>query len=90
MNIKKRLTETEYVYVAIPTKEVIVEFTDTEVASAYAKTFNGVVWNHYPYEEYGYEDPYAFTNDWVVLNSAGNIIEYDVTEDNIVVEVNAD
>ena len=38
-DLKERLTETEYVYVAIPSKEVIAEFTDREVATAYAKQF---------------------------------------------------
>ena len=86
-DLKERLTETEYVYVAIPTKEVVAEFTDVEVASAYAKAFGGVVWNHFPYEKYGFEDPYSFSNTWVTLDAEGNIIEYNVTKDNIVVEV---
>ena len=86
-NLKERLTETEYVYVAIPSKEVVAEFTDAEVASAYAKAFGGVVWNHFPYSEYGFEDPYSFSNTWVTLDAEGDIIEYNVTADNIVVEV---
>ena len=86
-DLKERLTEIDYVYVAIPSKEVVAEFTDVEVASAYAKAFGGVVWNHFPYEEYGFEDPYNFSNTWVMLNENGDIIEYNVTEDNIVVEV---
>ena len=76
-----------YNYVAIPNKEVVAEFTDAEVASAYAKAFDGVVWSHFPYEEYGFEDPYSFSNTWIMLNENGDIIEYNVTEDNIVVEV---
>ena len=86
-DLKEKLTEIDYVYVAIPSKEVIVEFTNAEVASVYAKTFNGVVWNHFPYEEYGFEDPYNFSNTWTVCNTEGDIIEYNVTEDNIVMEV---
>ena len=86
-DLKERLTETEYVYVAIPSKEVVAEFTDAEVASAYAKAFGGVVWNHFPYEEYGFEDPYSFSNTWVILDAEGDIIEYNVSEDNIVLEV---
>ena len=86
-DLKERLTEIEYVYVAIPSKEVVAEFTDMEVARGYAQAFGGVVWNHFPYAEYGFEDPYNFSNTWVTLNEDGDIIEYNVTEDNIVVEV---
>jgi hypothetical protein len=86
-DLKKRLTENEYVYVAIPSKEVVAEFTDAEVASAYAKAFGGVVWDRFPYAEYGFEDPYNFSNTWVTLDAEGDIIEYNVTEGNIVVEV---
>ncbi len=86
-DLKERLTETEYVYVAIPSKEVVAEFTDVEVASAYAKAFGGVVWDHFPYKEYGFDDPYNFSNTWVTLDAEGAIIEYNVAEDNIVLEV---
>ena len=86
-DLKERLTETEYVYVAIPSKEVIAEFTDREIATAYAQAFNGIVYDYFPYEVYGFEDPYNFSNEWVVLNVEGDIIEYNVAEDNTVMEV---
>ena len=86
-DLKERLTETEYVYVAIPSKEVVAEFTDAEVASAYAKAFGGVVWDHFPYEEYGFEDPHNFSNTWVILDAEGDIIEYNSYSDNTVLEV---
>ena len=86
-DLKKRLTETEYVYVAIPSKEVVAEFTNVGVASAYAKAFDGVVWNHFPYKEYGFEDPYNFSNTWVTLDAEGDIIEYNFYPDNTVLEV---
>lgn len=86
-DLKERLTEIEYVYVAIPSKEVIAEFTDREMATAYAQAFNGIVYDYFPYENYGYEDPYSFTNAWIVLNTKGDIIEYKITEDNTVEEV---
>ena len=86
-DLKERLAETEYVYVAIPSKEVIAEFTDREMATAYAQAFNGIVYDYFPYEVYGFEDPYSFSNEWVVLNTEGDIIEYNVAEDNTVVEV---
>ena len=75
--LKERLTEVNYVYVALPTQGVIAEFTDEKMAHAYAKTFNGVFWDHFPYAEYGFEDPYTFTNTWVVLETSGEIVEYD-------------
>ena len=86
-DLKERLTENDSVYVAIPSKEVVAEFIDAEVASAYAKAFGGVVWDHFPYAEYGFEDPYNFSNTWVTLDAEGDIIEYNVSEDNIVLEV---
>ena len=86
-DLKERLTETEYVYVAIPNKDVIAEFTDVETAKGYASAFGGVVWDHYPYAEYGFEDPYTFANTWVTISSQGDIIEYNVSEDNAVIEV---
>mgnify|MGYP003297470051 CR=1 FL=1 len=86
-DLKERLVEVDYVYVAIPEHKAIVEFTDMEVASAYAKAFGGIVYNYFPYEKYGFEDPYNFSNEWVVLNEAGDIIEYEVSEDSIVMEV---
>ena len=39
------------------------------------------------YEEYGFEDPYNFSNTWVILDAEGDIIEYNIAEDNIVMEV---
>ena len=86
-DLKERLTETDYVYVAIPSKEVVAEFTDAEVAFAYAQAFGGVVWNHFPYKEYGFEDPYNFSNTWVTLDAEGDIIEYNSYSDNTVLEV---
>ena len=86
-DLKKRLTENEYVYVAIPTKNVIAEFTDREVATAYSQAFNGIVYDYFPYAKYGFEDPYNFSNEWIVLDEKGNIIEYNITKDNVVVEV---
>lgn len=86
-DLKERLTETEYVYVAIPSKEVVAEFTDKEKATAYARAFNGIVYDYFPYKNYGYEDPYSFANNWIVLNTEGDIIEYNVTKDNTVAEV---
>ena len=86
-DLKERLMETEYIYVAIPSKEVVVSFINKEKATAYARAFNGIVYDYFPYKVYGYEDPYSFTNSWIVLNTEGDIIEYNVTEDNTVTEV---
>ena len=79
-DFKERLVELDYVYIAFPNKEAIIEFTDPEIAHIYAKTFGGIFWDHFPHVEYGFEDPYNFANTWVVTNANGNIIEYNVTE----------
>lgn len=86
-DLKEKLTETEYVYVAIPSKEVIAEFTDKKKAAAYARAFNGIVYDYFPYEVYGYKDPYNFANNWIVLDTDGDIIEYNSYSDNTVLEV---
>lgn len=86
-DLKERMTEIDYVYVALPRQEVVAEFTDIEVANAYAKSFNGVVYKHFPYQEYGFEDPYEFTNTWTVVDAEGDIIEYQVNDSNQVEEV---
>ena len=82
-NLKEKLNETEYVYIAFPNKQNIIEFKDAETAHIYAMLFGGIFWDYYPYEEYGFEDPYNFTNEWVVTNENGDIIEYVVTKNGV-------
>jgi hypothetical protein len=88
-DLKERFTETQYFYVVMENKEVIIEFTDKETAQGYAKAFEGIIYDYLPYEKFGFSDPYTFINTWVFLNDKGEIIEY-IYEQDTVKEVPAD
>ena len=77
-DLKERLTEKEYVYIVHEHSHNILEMHNMEEATAYAKAFGDMfkVYDHFPYVEYGYEDPYNFTNDWTVTNVDGFIVSY--------------
>ena len=85
--LKAKLTNVDYIYIALPNRLVVAEFIDKDCAIAYAQAFKGVYWEHLPYKEYGYDDPYNFSNEWMVLNHKGDLVEYDIDKDNYVVEV---
>jgi hypothetical protein len=90
MSIKEfvdNLKVENYVYVVLPEKQICVELTDYEKAQAYAKAFGGYVSEIYPYAEYGYEDPYTFTDEWTILVNYGDTVHYEVNENGEVVEV---
>ena len=80
---KQRLTETEFGYIVYPNKEICIEMEDIEKAKIYAKIFGGIFYDHFPYEEYGFEDPYTFCNTWTVTNQNDDIIEYEVTAEGV-------
>ena len=80
----------DYAYIVFPNKEECIEIEDPEVAHIYAKIFGGIYYDHFPYAEYGFEDPYNFANTWVVTNMNGDIIEYNVEPDGTVKEVIVD
>ena len=82
-----KLNIEDYIYVVLPEKKVCVELTDSEQASMYAKVFGGYISEVYPYAEYGYEDPYTFTNEWTVLVNSGDVAHYEVNENGEVMEV---
>jgi len=82
-DLKERFTETSFGYIVYPTKEICIEIEDIEKARIYAKIFGGVFYDHFPYEEYGFEDPYAFCNTWTITNQDDDIIEYEVTEEGV-------
>ena len=88
-NLKERLTEQDFCYIVFPNKENVIEFTDPEKAHIYTRIFGGIFYDHFPYAEYGFEDPYTFVNTWVFTNEDGDIIEY-VVNDNDVQEVEVD
>ena len=85
-DIKNRLAETDFCYIAFPDKKVCIEVEDIERGKAYIQTFGGIFYNHYPYEEYGFEDPYAFTEEWEVYGIQGSI-GYTVDTNGFVQEV---
>lgn len=90
MNIKElvdKISVTEYTYIAYPAMKFIVEIASPDDATVYQKTFGGVIHDHFPYEEYGYADPYSFVEEWKVLIDAGNILTYEVDDEGHVVEV---
>ena len=85
--LKERLTATpELTYIVIENKQICIEMEDAERANAYAKAFNGVVYNHFPYAEYGFEDPYIFTEQWTILTNYDEQVSYE-WQDNTIVEV---
>lgn len=87
-DLKERLSRTpDYCYIVYPAKKICFEVMFEEEAQAYANTFGGIVFTHFPYAEYGYSDPYAFTEEWTVLDADGQI-KYEVDNEGLVQEVN--
>ena len=84
--LKERFNITEYCYIAYPEKKVCIEIEDAERGRAYIQTFGGILHTNFPYEEYGYEDPYNFTNEWELFGTQGRIT-YEVNDKGIVEEV---
>lgn len=82
-DLKERLTKTDFGYIVYPDKELCIEMEDLENARIYAKIFDGIFYDHFPYEEYGFEDPYTFCNTWIITNQVDDIIEYKVTENGV-------
>ena len=85
--LKERLNTKDYAYIVYPNKKICIEMEDPEKATIYAKIFNGLAYDHYPYEEYGYEDPYAFTEEWTILTNLDERVSYDFTDNGVLVEV---
>ena len=82
-----KINVTEYKYLVIPEGHFVFEMDSSQNITIYQKTFGGIVYDHFPYEEYGYEDPYNFSNDWVVTLGSGGILTYEVDENGYIVEV---
>lgn len=89
MSIKKfveKLKVEDYFYIVLPEKKVCVELTDYDKAIAYSRAFGGIVFEYFPYEEYGFEDPYTFTEERTVLTNYGDKVTYEVGENSVVQE----
>ena len=69
-----------YAYLAFPEKEQCFEFISQEQAKRISQETGGVYFDHFPYKEYGFEDPFAFANEWLVIDTNGDIVEYSYTE----------
>ena len=83
----KNLKVEDYFYVVLPDRKICIELEDYDKAVAYSKSFGGEVSEVFPYEQYGFEDPYTFTEEWTVLTNYGDTVSYEVGEDGIVKEV---
>ena len=82
-DLKDRLNEQDFCYIVFPKHENVLEFNDSEKAHIYARIFGGTFYDHFPYLECGFEDPYTFANTWVFTNENGDIIEYVVNDNGV-------
>ena len=82
-----KINVTEYKYLVMPEGLFVFEMDKSQNITIYQKTFGGIVYDHFPYAEYGYEDPYNFVNNWIVTLADGSILTYEVDENGYVVEV---
>ncbi len=91
MNIFDRIFDkinvAKYKYLVMPESHLVFEIDSSQDISVYQKTFGGIVYDHFPDIEYGYEDPYNFSNDWVITLMSGDILTYEVDENGYVNEV---
>ena len=86
-DLQERLTVQDYFYVVLPDKQICIELEDYNKAVAYAKAFGGIAYDIFPYEQYGFEDPYTFTEEWTILSNYGETISYEIGDDGLVQEV---
>ena len=84
--LQKRLNPIEYYYVVYPDKRYCVEFNNIENSKGYIAAFGGELYDHFPYADFGYDDPYTFTEEWEVFNTQGKI-EYDFDSSGNIMEV---
>lgn len=76
-DLKLRLKTTEYYYLVFEKTKTIIEFTDWIEAQVYHRYFGGKMYLYYPYKQFGYDDPYTFTEEWTLMNRDGETIKYD-------------
>lgn len=82
----KNLKSTTYYYLSYPDNKTCYEFNNVASASKYQSTFGGTLTDYFPYKDYGFEDPYAFTEAWKVHNAANDVISYEVDAAGKVIE----
>ena len=77
--MKNRTKVIDYAYIVDEKNKTIIETESMEHAIWYAKAFNKMALSYFPYADYGYEDPYNFTNDWTVIGTDGNVVKYSLS-----------
>lgn len=91
MNIFDRIFDkinvAKYKYLVMPESHFMIEVDSSQDINIYQKTFGGIIYDHFPYIEYGYEDPYNFSNDWTMTLMSGDILTYEVDENDYINEV---
>jgi hypothetical protein len=62
-----------YYYFFDRNKKEVIEMSElTEANIALFKAFNVPYYDHFPYEEAGYEDPYSFLEDYTLIKLKGH------------------
>ena len=56
-------------------KKEVIEMKELEDIRVVLDSMKIKYYNYFPYEDAGYEDPYAFMEDYKLITLAGNIIE---------------
>ena len=68
----------EYGYIVDEKNKTVME-VELSKAQVLARAFGKVCLTYFPYEDYGYEDPYNFSNDWTILNEDGQRVTYSLS-----------
>lgn len=68
-------------YIVDRKNKVCIE-KEAEEAPAYANAFQLEHYPHFPYEELGYDNPYAFLREWDVYDRHMNLIKIEWREGN--------
>lgn len=62
----------DYYYVVNADTKVVVECSDLNQARVLSATLNNLpIYDHFPHQEYGYEDSYLFIIEWAVYRDDG-------------------
>lgn len=72
----KNLKSTDYIYVVNKQMKTIVEL-ERETGIRYCKAMKLTYCDYLPYEDYGYDNPYDFINEWTFYNASMGMIKYD-------------
>ena len=82
--IKLILTKSKnYGYIVVEDKKIALEIDNLAMGEQYAKAFGKKFYDHLPYAEYGYEDPFNFANEWGVCTISDQDLKYEVLDGKI-------